>query len=79
VKPGTPIEELMGLKFHTFSMCIVISGKGTFHLQEFSSEEKLNQFTVEANCAYYLMPNQDFMVSNDSESDLVMFIAKPDI
>lgn len=79
VKPGTSVIDLKPLKFHTFSVCIIISGHGTVHMREFSHEEKLNKFKVEANCAYYIMPDQEFLVQNDSESELVLFLAKPDI
>lgn len=48
-------------------------------MTDFSQEEKLNNFKVEADCAYYIMPDQEFIVHNDSESDLLLFLAKPDI
>lgn len=79
VKPGTSLIDLKPLKFHTFSVSIVISGHGTVTMGEFSHDEKLNNFKVEANCAYYMMPDQEFFVQNDSESELVLFLAKPDI
>jgi mannose-6-phosphate isomerase class I len=57
VKPGTSLIDLKPLKFHTFSVCIVISGHGTVNMKEFSHDEKLNNFKVEANYAYYMMPD----------------------
>lgn len=57
VKPGTSLIDLKTLKFHTFSVCIVISGHGFVHMREFTPDENLNNFSVEANCAYYIMPD----------------------
>jgi hypothetical protein len=79
VKPGTSPGDLKPLKFHTFSVCIIISGNGTVKMREFSQEELLNNFKIEADCAYYIMPEQEFIVQNDSESELVLFLSKPDI
>lgn len=79
MKPGTSPGDLKPLKFHTFSVCIIISGHGTVIMTDFSQEEKLNNFKVEADCAYYIMTDQEFIVHNDSESDLLLFLAKPDI
>jgi len=67
------------LKFHTFSVCVIVSGHGSVHMREFSPDDNLNHFKVDKDCVYYLMPDQEFVVSNDSDSEFVMFLAKPDI
>jgi hypothetical protein len=48
-------------------------------MREFSPDDKLNHFKVDKDSVYYLMPDQEFVVSNDSDSEFVMFLAKPDI
>ena len=70
----------MKLRFKTFSMAIVISGSGHVHMPTFSDDEKLNNFIIKKDNAYYIMPEQEFSFINDGEDEtLVVFIANCDI
>jgi hypothetical protein len=64
-------------------MAVVITGRGTFHLPNFASPDNsaLNTFHVEANCAYYIMPDMDLELRCDPEAKehLTVFIATCDI
>lgn len=79
VKPKSGHD--MKLRFKTFSMAVVISGAGHVHMPTFSDDEKLNNFNISKDNAYYIMPEQEFSFINDGESDetLVVFIANCDI
>ena len=60
-------------------MIVVIKGEGKVHLKDFSKNEALNHFLIEANSAYYMMPDIEFVVTAETTEDLLMFIANPDI
>ena len=71
----------MKLRFKTFSMAIVVSGAGHVHIPTFSDDEKLNDFKIKKDNAYYIMPEQEiyFINDGDTEDTLVVFIANCDI
>lgn len=71
----------MKLRFKTFSMAIVVSGGGHVHIPTFSDDEKLNDFKIKKDNAYYIMPEQEISFINEGETEdtLVVFIANCDI
>ena len=71
----------MKLRFKTFSMAIVVSGAGYVHIPTFSDDEKINDFKIKKDNAYYIMPEQEISFINDGETEdtLVVFIANCDI
>ncbi|TNV78480.1 hypothetical protein FGO68_gene12165 [Halteria grandinella] len=66
-------DEGVRVRYNTFSMVIVIGGKGTVEFKEYG------MFTIEAYQAYYVMPEQEFAVKAEQDEPLVMFIANCDI
>ena len=81
VKPGQTSGDAQ-LRFKTFSMAVILSGSGIINFPGFSpSKEEFNNFKIEANCAYYILPEVEFNISASSESseNLVIFIATCDI
>jgi hypothetical protein len=72
------MQEDVKLCFPTFSMAIVVSGSGFAIFPDFAQEdEKLNSFPVRESCAYYIMPEKEFVIKIDSTSidSLIIFIA----
>ena len=71
----------MKLRFKTFSMAVVISGAGHVHIPSFSDDEKLNDFKISKDNAYYIMPEQEISFINDGETQdiLVVFISNCEI
>ena len=75
-KPG---ETGIKLRFKTFSMAVVIQGSGYVHMPQFSEDQALNRFKISRDNAYYMMPDQEFSIVNDSDDNLIVFIANCDI
>lgn len=48
------------------SMMVVIKGKGIVELPEFvPGNSLLNTFEINANCAYYVMPENEIIIRNE--------------
>lgn len=48
-------------------------------MPQFSEDEALNRFKISRDNAYYMMPDQEFSIVNDSGDNLIVFIANCDI
>lgn len=70
------------LRFNSYAMLVVITGtEGKIVIPDFaSSDERLNTFPVAPLNSYYILPETDFVVKNDSsDKSLILFIASCDI
>lgn len=75
-------EAGVTLKFDTFSMAIVVQGCGTVRFTQFKKEsdpEDFDKFKLETYCAYYIRPEEEFVITNEKEEELIVFIANCDI
>ena len=64
--------EQTSLKFNSFTFAFVVNGNGNCEIQEYGSF-KMNEFN-----AYYILPQVEFTITNNTESKLEIFLANCD-
>ena len=75
-KADGPQDDHVSLSFKSLSMMVVIQGTGRVRVKR---EGSIDQ-DVEHHCAYYIVPDSDIEIYNESlTEDLILFIANSDI